>query len=363
MTSNNDAALMARALRLAERGRYSTHPNPCIGCVIVKDGNIVAEAWHRRTGEPHAEILALGQAGDAARGATVFVNLEPCCHHGRTPPCAGALIDAGVSKVFAAMEDPNPQVAGGGVEYLRGGGVDVHVGLLAAQAERLNRGFLKRMREGRPWVIVKTAASMDGRTATRVGESQWITGEAARADVHRMRARSSAIVTGSGTVLADDPLLTARMEGLERQPLRVVADSRLRTPVDAALLGAPGSTVIATAVEDEPSWRSLEAAGAELVCLPDANGRVDLDALLQHLCEREVNEVLVEAGPGLAGAMLQARLVDELVTYLAPVLLGDAGRGMFHLPGLDRLQDHLALEIQDVRAIGADLRLTLHCAG
>ena len=354
---------MARALRLAERGRFSTHPNPCIGCVIVKDGAIIGESWHRRTGEPHAEILALEQAGDQARGATVYVNLEPCCHHGRTPPCAGALIDAGVARVFAAMQDPNPQVAGGGVDYLRGGGVDVHVGLLADRAERLNRGFLKRMRQGTPWVILKTAATVDGRTAMPSGESQWITGDAARRDVHRMRARSGAVVVGSGTVLADDPLLTARLEGVERQPLRVVVDSRLRTPVGSALLGGPGATVIATAAEGAGARQELEAAGAELVTMPDGRGRVDLDALLRHLCDREVNDVLVEAGPQLAGALLTAGLVDELVIYLAPMLLGDGARGMFHLPGLDRLQDHLALEIEDTRMVGRDLRITLKPVG
>ena len=350
---------MARALRLAERGRFSAHPTPCIGCVVVKDGTIVGESWHRRTGEPHAEILALGQAGDQARGATVYVNLEPCCHHGRTPPCAGALIDAGVARVFAAMQDPNPRVAGGGVDYLRGGGVDVHVGLLADRAECLNRGFLKRMREGRPWVTVKMAATVDGRTAAPSGESQWITGEAARMDVHRMRARSGAVVVGSGTVLADDPLLTARLEGVERQPLRVVVDSRLRTPLESALLGGQSATVIATAVEDTWAWQKLEAAGAELVAVPDGRGRVDLAALLRHLCDREVNDALVEAGPELAGALLKAGLADELVIYLAPMLLGDSARGMFHLPGLDRLQDHLALEIEDTRMVGRDLRITL----
>lgn len=350
---------MARALKLARRGLYTTDPNPRVGCVIVRDGDIVGEGWHARAGEPHAEVHALRAAGERARGATAYVTLEPCCHHGRTPPCTDALVQAGVARVVAAMPDPNPKVAAQGVAALAQAGIAVDVGVLQTEAEALNPGFLQRMRAGRPWVRVKLGASLDGRSAMASGESKWITGAAARADVQRLRARSSAILTGSGTVLADDPALTVRLPGASRQPLRVVVDSRLRIPPSAQLLAGGGPVLVATAV-DTPVAAQLRARGVEIVPLPSAAGRVDLPALMVELARREINEVLVEAGAALNGALLAAGLVDELVLYVAPILMGDRARGLFHLPGLEKLADRVALEIQGVRAVGKDWRIVAH---
>ncbi|QKT04395.1 bifunctional diaminohydroxyphosphoribosylaminopyrimidine deaminase/5-amino-6-(5-phosphoribosylamino)uracil reductase RibD [Ectothiorhodospiraceae bacterium 2226] len=352
---------MARALGLARRGLYTTDPNPRVGCVLVRDGRVVGEGWHARAGEAHAEVHALRAAGEAARGATAYVTLEPCCHHGRTPPCSAALIDAGVARVVAAMEDPNPRVAGDGLRALAQAGVAVASGLMAAEAHALNPGFVARMERGRPWVRSKLAMSLDGRTAMASGESQWITGPAARADVQRWRARSSAILTGAGTVVADDPALTVREASLGRvdQPLRVVADSGLRTPPAARLLREPGTTLLATCGRHEAPARALEAAGAQLLRLPASDGGVDLAALLAELARREVNEVLVEAGAGLNGALLQAGLVDELVVYMAPVVLGDGARGLFHLPALTRMAERMRFDVREIRAVGEDLRLTL----
>lgn len=349
---------MARALRLATRGMCTTHPNPRVGCVIAKDGHVLAEAWHHRAGEPHAEKLALQAAGEAARGATVYLNLEPCCHQGRTPPCTDALIDAGVARVVAALQDPNPQVAGGGISVLRTAGIDVEVGLLAEQAEALNRGFIMRMRHGRPWVTLKLGASLDGRTAMATGESRWITGEAARRDVHRLRARSSAVLTGIGTVLADDPSLTVRLHDVARQPLRVIVDSNLSTPLDAEILAQDGDVLIATAVEDDDFVAGLGNNSVEVSYLPGPNGVVDLVALMDQLAMREINEVLVETGPTLAGALLEARCVDELIVYIAPSLLGDDARGMFHLRGVKELAQRVQLHINDIRQVGEDVRIT-----
>jgi len=349
---------MTRALRLAQHGINTTHPNPRVGCVIVKEGRIIGEAWHRRAGEPHAEILALKAAGSAARGATVYLNLEPCCHQGRTPPCTDSLIDAGVARVVAAMEDPNPQVAGGGVMTLRGAGIDVDLGLMAEQAERLNRGFVHRMRRGRPWVTLKLAATLDGRTGPAKGESKWITSDAARVDVHRLRARSSAVMTGIGTVLADDPQLTARMDGITRQPMRIVVDSNLTIPVNAKVLDAEPAALVVTATEDVERRRAIEAKGSEVLYLPGPHGAVDLHALMGELGLRDVNELLVESGPTLAGALLDAKLVNELVLYFAPSLLGNDGRGMFRLPHLQELADRVNLDIRDLRQVGPDLRIT-----
>jgi len=356
-----DARWMARALRLARRGLWTTDPNPRVGCVLVRGGRAVGEGWHERAGGPHAEVAALAAAGDAARGATCYVTLEPCAHHGRTPPCADALVAAGVARVVAAMEDPNPQVAGEGLARLRAAGIEAEAGLMAAEAEALNPGFLKRMRAGLPWVRVKLAASLDGRTAMASGESRWITSAQARADVHRLRARSSVVLTGSGTVRADDPALTARPGGAPaaRQPLRVVLDSALATPPGARLFREPGPVLILAAREDAGRRRALEAAGAEVAVAEAAtDGRVALEAALRYLARREANEVLVEAGPTLAGAFVAAGLADELVVYLAPHLMGDAARGMFALPGLERMEQRLALEIVETRAVGPDLRIT-----
>lgn len=367
-----DRVWMARAIRLANRGLYTTDPNPRVGCVLVRDGLVVGEGYHRRTGGPHAERIAIAAAGARARGATAYVTLEPCCHHGKTPPCTDGLLASGVVRVVAAMVDPNPLVAGKGLDILRSAGIAVEVGLLEAQARALNPGFVKRMSRGLPYVRCKLAASLDGRTAMASGESKWISSEAARRDVAHLRARSSAILTGIGTLLADDPALNVRLAADElpgmgprepvRQPLRVVVDSRLRTPADARMLGLPGTTLIACVDEPPRDIARLEEAGAQVHPCAGAD-RVDLEDLLRYLARREVNEVLVEAGPTLSGALLQADLIDELVLYLAPHLMGDAGRGMFRLPGLERMPDRVALEIQDLRMVGPDLRILAKRAG
>ena len=370
MTPEDDLRHMARAIQLAARGLYTTDPNPRVGCVLVRDGVVVGEGFHRRAGEPHAERNAIDVAGDAARGATAYVTLEPCCHHGRTPPCTDALLEAGVARVVVGMEDPNPIVSGRGLGRLRAAGVAVQTGLLEQAARALNPGFEKRMRGGLPYVRCKLAASLDGRTAMASGESRWITSADARRDVHRIRARSSAVVTGIGTLLADDPSMNVRLGADEfpalwpdepaRQPLRVVVDSHLRMPCDARMLQLPGATLIATCEDSPRAIARANAAGAEVQVFPaDPDGRVDLHILLCYLAEREINEVLIEAGPTLAGAALQAGLVDELLIYQAPHLMGDGARGLFHLPGLDRMDQRIALRIDDVRQIGVDLRLTL----
>ncbi len=357
MFSAADHAHMARALRLAEQGLYTTTPNPRVGCVIVKDGRVVGEGWHRRAGEPHAEIHALRQAGSAARGATVYVTLEPCSHHGRTPPCANALIDAGVGRVVAAMLDPYPQVAGRGVDLLTLAGIRAEVGLLEQEARELNPGFISRMTRGRPWVRLKTAASLDGKTALLNGESKWITGEAARADVHRWRARACAILTGSGTVLADDPRMNARGVDTPRQPLKVILDSQLGTPPTARIL--EGGALIVCALAEARRRVALEAAGAEVLPMPDPDGRVALPALLSELARRGVNELHVEAGATLNGALLTGGWVDEWLAYIAPVVLGHQSRGLFDLPALTDMAARRNFALHDVRQVGADLRLLL----
>ncbi len=360
----DDHRHMARALQLARRGLYSTAPNPAVGCVLVDaSGRTVGEGWHARAGEPHAEAHALQAAGPAARAATAYVTLEPCAHFGRTPPCADALLAAGVGRVVAAMRDPNPRVNGGGLARLADAGVAVAAGLLEAEARELNRGFVRRMQAGRPWVTLKIASSLDGRTALANGASQWITGDAARADVQKLRARASAIVTGRGTVLADDPSLTVRDPRLDlrgRQPLRVVLDAGLRTPATARIVDAAAPTLLCAAdgVADE-RVQALRAAGAEVALLPRGPAGLDLAELLARLAARECNEVLVEAGPTLAGAFLAAGLVDELVCYVAATLLGDGARPMLRLPLLERLDARPRLRIIDTRTVGGDLRLTL----
>jgi len=364
-----DLAFMARALRLARLGLFTTDPNPRVGCVLVRAGEVVGEGYHHRAGGPHAEHDALAAAGERARGATAYVTLEPCCHQGRTPPCTDGLLVAGVRRVVAAMPDPNPLIAGKGLEILKAAGVAVQVGVLEAEARALNPGFIKCMERGLPYVRCKLAASLDGRTAMASGESKWITSEAARRDVQLLRARSSAILTGIGTLLADDPALNLRLGAEEllgvrsgeqvRQPLRVLVDSRLRTPVNARLLGLPGATLIACLEGQAPAAvMQLEAAGAQVRICAGSGGRVDLASLLRSLARREINEMLVEAGPTLAGALLEAGLVDEIVLYLAPHLMGDAARGLFRLPGLERMQDRVELAIRDLRMIGPDLRIT-----
>lgn len=366
----SDHRFMAQALRLAEKGLYSTDPNPRVGCVVVKDGKVVGEGWHRRAGEAHAERLALSAAGAAARHATVYVTLEPCAHHGRTPPCADALVEAGVDRVVAAIQDPNPLVAGQGSARLREAGIRAEVGLLAADAEALNPGFLKRMRDGLPFVRCKLAMSLDGRTAMASGESQWITGESARRDVQRLRARSSAVLTGVNTVLADDPSLNVRLDaqtlgytddtGPLRQPIRVVLDSRLRTPPRARLLMLEGKTLVLCG-QAAPSdiAEELEAAGATILRQPQLGGRIDLRHALHELATRGVNEVLIESGPTLAGHALSTGLVDELIIYVAPHLMGHQARGLAKLDDIQRMAERLAFRFVDTRRVGADLRLTL----
>jgi diaminohydroxyphosphoribosylaminopyrimidine deaminase/5-amino-6-(5-phosphoribosylamino)uracil reductase len=349
-----DSQWMAHALRLAERGLFTTSPNPRVGCVLVKEGKLVGEGWHMCAGEPHAEVHALRAAGSAARGATAYVTLEPCSHHGRTPPCADALIAAGVSRVVAAMQDPNPLVAGQGLHKLRGAGIAVECGLMEAAARELNIGFVSRMTRGLPWVRSKVAASLDGKTALNNGTSKWITGAAARHDVQHWRARSCAVLTGIDTVLADDPQLNVRIES-GRQPLRIILDSQLRLPSTARILA--GGALVYTASADSGKRAALQKAGAEVVVLPGVEGRVDLLAVLRDLAQRGINEVLVEAGRTLNGALLQAGLVDELVLYLAPQFLGDAARGLADLGELTQLQQRVNLQWQDVRHVGGDLRI------
>jgi diaminohydroxyphosphoribosylaminopyrimidine deaminase/5-amino-6-(5-phosphoribosylamino)uracil reductase len=354
-----DAGHMARALELARLGLATTDPNPRVGCVIVAGERVVGEGWHRRAGGPHAEVLALQAAGAAARGATAYVTLEPCSHHGRTPPCADALVDAGIRRVVYAMRDPNPRVDGGGIARLEAAGVAVEGGVLEREALELNPGFVARMTRGKPWVAVKLAASLDGGTALPGGESRWITGEAARDDVQRLRARASAVMTGSGTVIADDPRLDVRLPGTERQPLRVVLDSRLRTPPGARILAPPGKVLILCSVEDPARAAALRAAGAEVMAVGASGGGVDLEAALAALAGRDVNELLVECGPGLAGALLAAGLVDELLLYVAPTLLGRGARPLADIDAPASLADRLQFSIVERQDVGGDLLLRL----
>jgi diaminohydroxyphosphoribosylaminopyrimidine deaminase/5-amino-6-(5-phosphoribosylamino)uracil reductase len=356
--SAEDARHMARALQLARRGLHTTDPNPRVGCVIVKDGAVMGEGWHERAGQPHAEINALKAAGAHAHGATVYLTLEPCCHHGRTPPCSQALIQAGVRRVVTAMRDPNPLVSGKGFEELEKHGITVHSGLMEKEAESLNPGFIMRMRDHRPFVRLKLAASLDGRTAMANGESQWITGTAARADVQRWRARSSAILTGVSTVLQDDPSLTVRDFNIERQPTRIVLDSRLRMPATARMLDRPGRTLVVTASQDPQQAAALRERGAEIVILSTAQGVIDVDALMAQLAAREVNELFVEAGATLAGSLLSGGYVDEVLLYYAPHIMGSHERAMFNLPALGKMADRLELTVTDSRAVGRDWRVT-----
>lgn len=352
---------MTLALRLAAQGLYTTQPNPRVGCVIVNKQQIVGEGAHLKAGEAHAEVFALGQAGAAAKDATAYVTLEPCNHHGRTPPCVDALIAAGVKRVVVAMQDPNPLVAGEGIKRLQAHGIDVLVGLMQAEAEALNPGFISRMARVMPYVRCKVAASLDGRTALKNGLSQWITGEAARLDVQQWRAQSCAILTGIGTVLADNPSMMVRLPQMRRQPLRVIADSRLQTPVNCQMLAAKmletSPVLIAYARDPENKITALSAAGAMLLHVPDGNDRVDLRLLLQQLAQRGVNEVWVEAGQGINGALLHANLIDEFIFYYAPKLMGSAANAMFAMPELTQMQQLTELQIVDLRQFGADIRV------
>jgi len=365
MTTPADQAYMARAVRLAERGLYTADPNPRVGCVLVKAGEVIGEGWHARAGGPHAERVALERAGESSRGASAFVTLEPCSHTGRTGPCTDALIEAGVARVVCAALDPNPMVSGAGVSRLKEAGVTVEVGALEQSAAALNPGYLSRMTRGRPLVRSKLAASLDGRTGLANGESQWITGAAARADVHRWRARSSAVLTGVGTVLADDPSLNARLadpEGPVKQPARVVIDAQLRTPSGAKLMSLPGDVVVFATQAAAERGEALRDLGAVVEAVAGAS-HCDLAQVMQRLAALEFNELWVEAGPTLNGALLEAGLIDELVIYVAPHLLGADAQGMFSIEPLTSLERRIQVEYQDVRRVGDDLRIIACLAG
>lgn len=356
-----DYGFMARALRLARRGIYTTHPNPRVGCVIVKDGKIIGEGWHERAGQPHAEVYALRQAGAEARDADVYVTLEPCSHFGLTPPCAAALVQAGVKRVVAACLDPNPLVAGRGLKRLQQAGIQTQAGLLATEARALNIGFIKRMEQQKPFVRLKMAMSLDGRTAMASGESTWITAEAARRDVQFWRAQASAVVTGIGTILHDDPALNVRLnaedlqiQGEVRQPVRVILDSQLRTPSQAKILKIEGETRIYTLNANAEQKQSLEQAGANVVVLQ--GGSLDLSQVLNHLAKEGLHEIHVECGASLAGTLLKQGLVDELLIYMAPHIMGSDARALFNLPFV-QMQERIDVEIKDLRAVGDDWRI------
>ena len=351
-----DHAFMAQALRLAQHGLYTTMPNPRVGCVIVKNDKVIGEGAHVKAGEPHAEALALRQAGERAKGATVYVTLEPCSHFGKTSPCANALIEAGVAKVIVAMQDPNPLVAGQGLAKLAARGIETKSDLMQAQAIELNLGFISRMTKNMPFVRSKIASSLDGKTALSNGESRWITGEAARMDVQHWRARSCAIMTGIGTILSDNPSLNVRDIALERQPLKIIVDSQLRTPINSKVLQS-GRTLIAFAIDVEGKAEKLLDAGAELLCIPSDENKVCLKTLLSHLASIEINEVMVEGGEGLNGALMTQNLIDELLIYYAPKIMGSAGKGMFAMPPLTNMNQALNLQILDVLQFGSDIRL------
>lgn len=361
--SPTDIAMMKEALALARSGWLSVRPNPAVGCVLVKDNQIVGRGAHLRAGTPHAEAIALAQARSHAKGCTAYVTLEPCSHFGRTPPCADALVKAGVSRVVAACQDPNPEVSGRGLTRLHKAGIQTEYGLLEKEARQLNAGFMSRMELGRPYVRCKVAISLDGRTAMADGESQWITGEAARLDGHLLRARAGAILTGSGTLLHDDPQMTVRHPEFKAtqlpQPLRVIVDSKLITPLDARIYSIDSPVLVAHA-QPNPTLASNDLTTLTRIELADKNGRVDLKRLLHHLAnEYTINDVHVEAGAGLTGALLEAELIDELILYVAPILLGDKGLGMATLPNLLQLKDKIHTEVQEMIPIGNDWRITV----
>jgi len=358
-----DEHYMAQALRLAELGRYSCQPNPRVGCLIVRDGRIVGEGYHQQAGQAHAEIIALAQAGEQARGADVYVTLEPCSHHGKTPPCADALVKAQPARVVIAMIDPNPRVAGSGVAHLQARGIEVRSGVCEDEARQLNRGFIRRMLSGRPFVSLKLATSLDGRIAMQSGESAWITSEAARRDVHRLRLESCAVLTGIGTVLADNPRMNSRLQEGDlqtdyfrsnRQPLRVVLDSQGKLPADAALLSQPGET-----------WQFMSDGGVQcdsaerIVAFPGTDRGLDLLSVLAYLGEQEINNLLVEAGGQIAASFIKSRLVDELIVYQSPDIMGASAQAMVNLPDLLKMSEKIKFEYQDLRKIGRDLKLSL----
>ncbi len=354
----NDANYMAIALKQAEKGRYTTDPNPQVGCVLVKDSEIIAQGWHERAGQPHAEIEALSKV-DNAEGCTAYVTLEPCCHHGKTGPCSQALIIAGVKRVVIAMKDPNPLVAGKGIEQLRFAGIDVCVGVLENQARLLNQGFNKRMEHGMPYVYSKLAMSLDGRTAMANGESQWITSSQSRADVHKLRASVSAVVTGINTVLADDPGLNARVDFDLVQPVRVIMDTQLKFPLDAKMLDLVGETWIFTCSDNEKKIQQLEDKSVRVFKMLVKSHTLEPKKVLAKLAEQQINTVLIEAGAKLNGSFLTANLIDEYWVYMAASVLGHQGRGLFYLPELESIQDKKQFKFKSVRQIGSDIRLKL----
>ncbi len=358
----NDIDYMTLALQLAQKGQYTCRPNPCVGCLIVRDDKIIAEGWHQKAGEDHAEIVALKLAGEKAKEATVYVTLEPCSHQGKTGPCVEALISAGVKTVVVAMEDPNPNVCGQGIEALKKAGIEIRQAVLADQAKALNKGYIMRMENQRPFVRCKLAMSLDGRTAMASGESHWITSAPARQDVQRLRAKSSAILSGIGTVLTDNPRLTVRLDEIVandkfEQPIRIILDPHLSTPANAAIFSEPGKTVIVTTSDDSEVVNELSAAGAEILCQEGHSNTIDLSELLHYLAELEINDVMMETGATLSGAMLQAGLIDELIIYMAPHLMGNKARGLFNLPWLDAMKDRVNVNISDIRAVGSDWRI------
>lgn len=366
---NPDIAYMQEAIQLAKKGWYTTHPNPRVGCVLVKEQRVIARGWHQYAGQGHAEVNALREAGANARGATAYVTLEPCSHFGKTPPCSDALIAAGIKTVVVAMQDPNPLVAGRGIERLEKAGIPTRVGVLEAEAQALNRGFIQRMQSQRPFIRCKMGVSLDGRTALASGASQWITGADARRDVQRLRAESSAILTGIGTVLADDPSLNvrdARFPFKKVQPARVVLDSQLRISAQAKMLSLAGKNYLLTLPSslqnphNETLREQLAQKGVEIIAVNSTSNSLDLHEVVAQLGQWQFNEVLLETGPTLSGAMLKAGFIDELVIYMAPKLMGHEGRGLFNLPGMENMADCIDLKIQDIRSVGADIRITLN---
>lgn len=356
----DDHLYMAQALRLAEQGLYTTMPNPRVGCIIVKNNKVLGEGAHLKAGTPHAEIHALAQAGEQAAGATAYVTLEPCSHHGKTPPCTEALIDAGVAKVVVAMEDPNPLVAGKGIAALQAAGIAVNSGLLQQQAQALNPGFISRMVNRRPYVRSKIAASLDGKTALANGVSQWITGASARTDVQHWRAQSCAILTGIGTILKDNPSLTVRNLPIERQPMSVIVDSDLRIPLSAKILQNP-SVLIAFASDPDNKANTLAERGVSLLSIPDDDGNVCLNSLLRHLASNEVNEVMVEGGELLNGSLMRLKMIDELIIYYAPKLMGGDSKNMFAFSSLQAMEDAVPVNVTDIRMFGDDIRILARC--
>ena len=356
--SRFDHECMATALRLARRGLFTTDPNPRVGCVIAGGDGVAGRGWHEKAGGAHAEVAALREAGESARGKTAYITLEPCNYHGRTPPCVDALLEAGIKRVVVAAKDPNPQVNGNGLQRLQKAGVKVETGLMAGEAEMLNAGFIMRMKQGRPWVRIKSAISLDGRTALHNGDSKWISSAASRLDVQRWRARSSAILTGIGTVLADNPSMDARIDQAVQQPLRVVADSRWRTPAGSRILAGPGTTLIAGDLS-VPIPDALASSDVQCLRLPASGGALDLRALMKALAEMEINEVQVEAGARLCGALIKDQLVDELLIYQAPLLLGEGGPGPFAFGPLESMTESTHLELLETSHLGDDLRIRL----